>query len=102
MPANAPAIGHVDTGFDMETIKEFYIREYGAKSLKDCSGCWGLRMCQMCYYMTLNSNGEFDLQRKRTSCATSLRGIEKNLVEFTTLLRENPEKLDYLYQHEII
>lgn len=101
MPANAPAIGHVDTGFDLKTIKEFYIREYAAKSLKDCAGCWGSRMCQLCYYMALNSNGEFDLQRKRTSCATTLRGIEKNLEEFVTLLRENPGKLDYLYQHEI-
>ena len=53
---HAPAIGHVDTGFDFETIKKVYIDNYAEKSLKDCSGCWGLRLCDICYYLAFNES----------------------------------------------
>jgi uncharacterized protein len=98
---HAPAIGHVDTGFDFETIKKVYIDDYAEKSLKDCSGCWGLRLCDICYYLAFNDEGELDMEKKRKYCGYQLRDLERILGYFISLQEKNPGKLDYLYQYEI-
>jgi len=101
MPGNCPPIGHVDTGFDFETIERIYIREYAEKSLPVCSGCWGLRLCDVCYLYAFNEKGQLDIDKKSRHCGSVMAHIEKSLCNFVTLLEENPGKLDYLYHFDI-
>ena len=97
----APPIGNVYSGFDFETIKRVYIDEYAKESLGNCSGCWGLRMCDVCYIHAYNENGSLDMERKTRHCRSTLYSLEKSLMNFIAIMEENPGKLDYLNQFVI-
>ncbi|MCP5049044.1 MAG: hypothetical protein GY940_17875 [bacterium] len=101
MPGNCPPIGHVDTGFDLETIKKVYIDDYAGKSIGYCSGCWAIRICDVCYAHSFNDGGEMDMEKKCKSCRSVLNTLEQSLCNFITLMEENPGKLDYLNQYDI-
>jgi len=101
MPGNSPPLGHVDTGFDYETIERIYIREYAQKSLPVCAGCWGLRLCDVCYLYVFNEKGQLDIDKKSRHCASVMAHVEQSLCHFVTLLEENPGKLDYLKHFNI-
>ena len=98
---NAPAVGHVDTGFDYGTIKRVYVDEYLEAGIRDCSACWGLRLCSVCYIMAFNSEGKLDMEKKREHCRITLSGTERMLTELMSVLETEPEKLDYLYKKEL-
>ncbi len=99
--SKSPAIGDVFGGFDFETIEKVYIDDYAEKSIEICSGCWGIRLCGVCYIQAFNEQGKLDLARKNMYCHSSLHSLENLLKNFAALMEENPEKLDYLYQYEI-
>ena len=99
--SNSPPIGNVYSGFDFETIEKVYIKEYSEKSIQICSGCWGIRLCGVCYIQAFNEQGKFDLKKKNMACHSSLHSLENSLKKFMALMGENPGKLEYLYQYEI-
>jgi uncharacterized protein len=101
MPHKAPTIGHVDTGFDMDAVKKIYIHDYAETSLKECSRCWGLRLCDICYYSAYNAAGEPDMEKKRKFCDFNLKSLQVVMRHFVSLLVKNPGRLDYLNKHEI-
>lgn len=101
MPSHAPTIGDVKKGFDLEAIKEIYIRRYAEKSIGDCSGCWAARLCDICYYFAFNEKGEFDLEKKRRYCRIKLKSLETVMGNFALMEAQNPEELEYLYKFEI-
>ncbi|MCP5101998.1 MAG: radical SAM protein [bacterium] len=92
---DAPVLGNVKTGIDYERMKRIYIREYGEKSLDDCSKCWGQRLCGSCY-LDGYSGHEFDLKKKRGRCRAHLYSAKKGLELYTTLLKIDPEGLNYI------
>ena len=96
---HAPAIGHVEKGFDFETIKKVYIEDYAERSIADCSQCWASRVCDLCYIAAFNEDGNFDIMKKRKTCQTMVIYQEQILRSFVTLLRKNPGKLGYLYHY---
>lgn len=98
---SAPVIGHVETGFYYETIKNVYIDGYAEKSMDDCSGCWGLRLCDICYTSAFNEKGEPDFREKKRNCGYMLKSLERSIRDLSTLLEENPEEVDYLFQYEV-
>jgi uncharacterized protein len=98
---DCPSIGHVDTGFDGDTIKKVYIDDYAEKSLPTCSRCWALRLCDVCYSHAYNEHGQLDLKQKHRHCYNTLKALEKFLGSFIALLAESPEGLDYLAEYEI-
>lgn len=99
--AKGSPIGHLDTGFDVNTIKKVYIEEYAQKSLPACSRCWALRLCDVCYWHAINEHGQLDLKQKHMHCHSTLKALERTLASFITLLSEKPEDLDYLKEYEI-
>lgn len=101
MPDNSPYLGHVNTGFDFERIKKVYVDEYARKSLDECSRCWALRLCDVCYIYAFNDDGELDMNKKRRHCKSILDSVETSMCYFLTLMDEHPGKLDYLYHFEI-
>lgn len=101
MPSNSPPIGNVYTGFDFETIENVYINDYAGKSIEFCSGCWGIRLCDVCYVDAFNEHGELDMNRKNMHCHSILNSLGESLTHFITLMEKNPGKLEYLYQYDI-
>lgn len=53
----APTIGHVDTGVDFEVLKRLYLTEYAQKSIPDCSKCWAVNLCDICYAQCFDESG---------------------------------------------
>lgn len=98
----APVVGHVETGFDFETIQNFYIDEYAKKSMRECSTCWALRLCDVCYISALDNDGNLDMNKKKQRCHDMRFSLEKSLTQFTICSEENPGGLDYLYDYEIV
>jgi uncharacterized protein len=98
---NSPFIGNIYSGFDFDTIEKVYINEYAEKSIEICSGCWGIRICDVCYIHSYNEQGKLDMIRKKNYCYSILNSLENSLEKFASIMEENPGKLDYLYQYEI-
>lgn len=98
----APVVGNVESGFDFETIQKFYIDEYADKSKTECSNCWALRLCDVCYISTLNKDGALDMNRKRQRCNIMRRTLAASLTDFVIFGEESPGGLDYLYDYDLI
>lgn len=101
MPENSPAIGHVDTGYRMDIIKKEYIDRYSEKSIGTCSRCWGIRLCDVCYIHAINEDGDFDIDRKTGNCISVLTSLHRSLSNFSSLLAEHPDKVEYLSRYDI-
>jgi len=102
IPSNAPKCGNVTTGFDYAAIKKHYVDDYIQKSIDTCARCWCLRLCDVCYIYAFNDQGEFDLKKKNYHCQTVMQSVEHSLCQFISILEENPGKLDYLYDFDIM
>lgn len=92
---NAPYIGDVENGVDMESIKKNYIDDYMDEAKKLCADCWAVRFCGNCYVDCYDSNG-FRPEFKQDRCGAALFGIEKDLVSYHEMLERHPERLEYL------
>ena len=90
--SNSPPIGNVYKGFDFEAIEKVYINEYAKKSIEICSGCWGIRLCDICYIKAFNEHGKLNMARKNMNCHNRLHSLENSLKNFAALMRENPGK----------
>lgn len=101
MPTKAPAIGNVFSGFDMETIKRVYVDGYAKESIKTCSRCWAIRLCDLCYIAAFDGEGQMDLKRKTRYCLSKVSDLENTLAELATLIEENPGGLKHLYDYDI-
>lgn len=91
----APVIGNVFKGIDIDTIQQKFINEYENKSIPDCSQCWAIRLCNLCYARCYNNEG-IDIKTKRVKCFHERRMVEHTLSEYHRLLEEDPGSLECL------
>lgn len=87
------SIGDVDNGFDYNVILEL-IGEYCKISADDCCNCWAIRLCGACFISA--STDKLDINQKRAFCQYEKRNIERDLVNYCSLLEKNPSALDYM------
>jgi uncharacterized protein len=100
LTSEAPNIGNVFTGLDLETIKNTYINEYEKISLPNCSKCWGIRLCDLCYIRAFEA-GNLDAHKKSKFCHGQLN-LKQRLIEFLCYLLElNPKGLNYMYDFQL-
>lgn len=97
---NAPAIGHVDVGIDVEAIKNFYLEEYEHKSIPDCSQCWAINLCDVCYAQCYDENG-LDIEKKRKQCPQIRTRYIMWLQDYHELLETHPEVIEEIAKIEI-
>jgi uncharacterized protein len=95
----SPRIGNVFTGLDANSASYNYIERYEEASLLFCSNCWAIQLCNTCYQQSFY-NGEIDIYRKERHCNIFRRAHENNLILYCTLIEQNEEGLDYLYDWE--
>ena len=86
----APIIGHVDTGIDFETVKKYYLSQYEQASIPDCSNCWAINLCDICYAECYNSQG-IDIKRKRLICHNTRNSALLKLCMYHEVLESNPD-----------
>lgn len=98
---NAPNIGDVYSGINVENIKRIFISEYRTKSETQCSYCWCARLCEICYVQAYR-NGEFSVQQKQHYCEVQKRINEIFLGLYCRLLEINPRGLDHLLKMEMV
>jgi len=96
----APVIGNVNTGIDEAAIKASYIDEYTKQSHPQCSNCWAVQLCSICYLHSYHG-GKLDIQKKNANCDQMRSGTDKFLSLYCRLLEINCKGLDYLSEMTI-
>ncbi len=97
----SPGIGSVFTGCNIDAIKKFYVDEYEQASLPSCSRCWAARLCHICYIRAIDSDGKFNIKKKEQACWGE-RYAKHNLLQlFCTLMEQDPQGLNYLYDYKV-
>lgn len=96
----SPDIGNVFEGINPEIIKDKYIIEYSNQSIKDCSHCWLIRLCPICYQQAFYNN-KIDMQIKELYCELHRRGTIKDLSDYCSLIEIYEHGLDYLLEWKI-
>lgn len=96
----APAIGNVNAGINADFVETNYVIEYAKQSLPQCSNCWVVPMCSICYAQSYKG-GKLDMQKKNAEC-DSLRAMTVNTLSlYCRLLEINRNGLDYLSEMTI-
>jgi uncharacterized protein len=98
--SEAPTIGDIYSGIDIDVIKEVYIDGYEKISLPLCSTCWAVRLCSSCY-TDVFKKGELDLETKSNNCIHIKKTQERLLEYYCLLMEKNPEGLNFLYDFEL-
>ncbi len=98
--SDAPTIGDINTGIDVDTIKKVYIDGYKRLSLPLCSRCWAVRLCSSCY-TDVFKNGKLDSETKKNNCILERNSLEQLMKQFCTLMDLKPDGLNYLYNFEL-
>lgn len=97
----SPAIGNVNTGLDKSSLVQEYLFSYCKKSMPKCANCWAIRLCSICYMDCYDENG-FRPDLKDIACLRTKTMIERELVDYHTLLERNPNFLDRLNQVTLV
>lgn len=97
---NAPSIGHVDTGIDAETVKQYYLADYEKKSIPDCSRCWAVNLCDICYAQCYDEKG-LNITRKKKLCAGIRERYLELLRDYYELIESQPELIKEVAKIEV-
>lgn len=97
----APEIGSIEGGIDLEITKRKYIDEYIEKSISECQRCWAIHLCGMCYASCYNEQG-LDIKEKNACCVSERFGVENQLIQYHQMMEKNPEILRPLNQMSLI
>ena len=95
------AIGSVEDGVNFDMLEKTYIKEYADKSIPNCSTCWALQMCSICYVHSFH-DGQFDMVRKERSCALMIKRTLDLLILLCGLLEINKTGLDFLTDWKVM
>lgn len=97
---NSPSIGNVEEGIDLERVKKYYIDDYMNQSLENCSNCWAVQLCGVCYARGYDKDG-LDMKRKKMLCESARFTLYNALKRYHILLEECPEMLEAYNEIEI-
>lgn len=97
---NAPSIGHVDTGIDSEVIRRYYLDSYEVNSIPDCSQCWAVNLCDICYAQCCDEKG-IDMAKKKKLCANVKERYLEWLSDYYELIESQPELIEEVAKIEV-
>lgn len=86
---NSPYIGHVNSGINFEVIKDYYIDQYEEASIEDCSNCWAINLCSLCYSLCYEQSG-INMETKRMNCEYARESALSNLQVYHEVLEKYP------------
>ncbi len=89
----SPVIGDVENGMDVEAIKKYYIDEYAQASFPDCSNCWAVHMCSLCYASFYDEEG-INIDKKKRLCRDRRAMAKNDLIAYHQIMEQNPAYLE--------
>jgi len=96
-----PPLGNVKAGWDIASIKRYYLYDYVEKSKTVCKNCWAVNLCGLCYVNCYNEGG-LDLSNKHALCVSERLQIEASLVRYHTIFENNPDVIQAFNETEIV
>jgi len=87
-------IGDVDNGVDLRRVKAL-IDGYLRLSDGDCSDCWAVRLCKVCFSMARRGH-RLSLSKKRQNCVNERRKVQEALSMYATITERNPSAFDFV------
>lgn len=90
---NAPNIGNVNAGLDFSAIRKYYLSDYEKASISDCSNCWAIHLCDICYASCYDENG-IDILKKRSLCKDVRERYKMWLTQYYEVLETSPERIE--------
>lgn len=87
-------LGDVDSGVDLVRVKRL-IDNYLELSTTECSHCWAVRLCKLCFSMARRGDS-LDKKRKRQRCVTERDSLHKTLKMYATITEQNPSAFDFV------
>ena len=97
---NAPPIGHVDTGINAEVVKQYYLADYERKSIPDCSRCWAINLCDICYAQCYDEKG-LNIAMKKKQCANVKERSLELLRDYYELVESKPKLIEEIAKIEV-
>jgi uncharacterized protein len=97
---NSPIIGNVESGLNEEIIKEYYLKKYEVESIQDCSKCWAVQLCDICYSDCYEEFG-IDINKKRKRCQAVRDRYKSWLAYYYRVLEDSPERIEEISKLEI-
>ena len=89
----SPVIGDVENGMNLEAIKKYYIDEYAKESLPDCSNCWAVHLCSLCYASFYDEEG-INIEKKKALCRDRKIMAINDLISYHQIMEQNSAYLD--------
>jgi len=86
-------LGNVERDIDIDSVRQL-IDKYIAISTEDCTKCWAVRLCSLCFFMARRGD-RLDRGRKMDYCAQERAGIDSALRMYTTILERNPSAFEF-------
>lgn len=90
-----PFLGNVNSGFDMESIKKYYVNDFMNEAVKYCNNCWAAHLCTNCYVGCFDTD-KVNFSYRHSSCNYMRYTLEKYLILYHEILERDPESLDKL------
>ena len=87
-----PFIGNVDSGFDVEAIKKYYVHDFMKAAVPVCKNCWAAHLCTSCYIDCFDENG-IHMEYRHNGCKYIRYMLEQSLKLYHEILETNPEAL---------
>lgn len=97
---NAPSIGNVDSGINIETITQLYLKEYEEQSLAECSKCWAINLCNVCYADCYDEHG-INMEEKKKRCISARQSATEWLKYYHELMETRPEIISEISKIEL-
>ena len=88
-------IGSTATGMDEERVYNL-LREFIECTRLECEQCWCLAFCSIGCHATVYDLDGFSVDTKRRACEETRDSLRRSLVEYCSILEQNPRTFDYL------
>ncbi|HGM1125547.1 TPA: radical SAM protein [Clostridioides difficile] len=95
-----PALGNVDSGFNIKNIKKYYVDDFMNEAVKYCKNCWAIHLCTSCYAECFD-NDKVNLSYRHKGCEYVRHRLEQGLILYHEILENDPESLRELNDVEL-
>jgi len=87
-------IGDVSEGVKKNKVDKL-IQRYKEISFEDCSDCWAVRLCRLCFAHS-NDGDNLNKETKRDECKKEKNSLVESLQIYASILEKDEEALDFL------
>ena len=98
---NSPSIGNVKDGINLNAIKKYYLSDYEDASLEDCSKCWAIHLCDLCFASCYEKNG-INIETKKSLCGEVRSRFKRWLSEYYETLECNPKRIEEISDIKVV